>query len=136
MSDPDASRSDGNVCRRPRRAEGADQLARLRIDLRDRAVVGVDDPDAALADGDSRRGRPQRHAIDDVARLGIESERARRSVIPRAFWYFSIAGSVTLLAYALYRRDPVFIVSQLPNSLIYLRNIWLLARERRADLLS
>lgn len=56
----------------------------------------------------------------------MASERARRSVIPLAFWYLSIAGSVVLLVYALYRRDPVFIVSQLPNSIIYFRNLHLL----------
>lgn len=62
----------------------------------------------------------------------VASERARRSVIPVAFWYLSIAGSLVLLCYALYRRDPVFIVSQLPNSIIYLRNLHLLRRERQA----
>ena len=63
----------------------------------------------------------------------LASERARRSVIPVAFWYLSIAGSVVLLGYAIYRRDPVFIVSQLPNSIIYFRNLHLLKREREAD---
>lgn len=62
----------------------------------------------------------------------VASERARRSVIPVAFWYLSIAGSLVLLCYALYRRDPVFIVSQLPNSIIYLRNLHLLRREGQA----
>ena len=62
----------------------------------------------------------------------VASERARRSVIPVAFWYLSIAGSLVLLCYALYRRDPVFIVSQLPNSIIYLRNLHLLRREQQA----
>jgi len=61
----------------------------------------------------------------------VASERAGRSVVPRAFWYFSLLGSFTLLAYALYRGDPVFIVSQLPNSIIYLRNLHLIAREGR-----
>lgn len=63
----------------------------------------------------------------------MASERARRSVIPLAFWYLSIAGSLVLLGYAIYRRDPVFIVSQLPNSIIYLRNLHLLKRERGAQ---
>ena len=55
------------------------------------------------------------------------------SVIPVAFWYLSIAGSLVLLCYALYRRDPVFIVSQLPNSIIYLRNLHLLRREQAGE---
>src|SRR5450631_2328781 len=42
----------------------------------------------------------------------IASERARKSVIPVAFWFFSIGGGVLLLVYALYRRDPVFIAGQ------------------------
>jgi lipid-A-disaccharide synthase-like uncharacterized protein len=62
----------------------------------------------------------------------ITSERAQRSVIPLAFWYFSISGSFILLAYALYRRDPVFILGHLANSVVYLRNLHLLMRERRA----
>ncbi len=62
----------------------------------------------------------------------LASERARRSVIPVTFWYLSIAGSVVLLGYALYRRDPVFIVSQLPNGIIYFRNLHLLRRAQEA----
>jgi lipid-A-disaccharide synthase-like uncharacterized protein len=62
----------------------------------------------------------------------LASERAQRSVIPVTFWYLSIFGSVVLLSYALYRRDPVFIVSQLPNGIIYFRNLHLLKREQQA----
>jgi lipid-A-disaccharide synthase-like uncharacterized protein len=56
----------------------------------------------------------------------ITSEKVRRSVIPRSFWYFSIAGSVMLLAYAIYRADPVFILGQATGVVIYLRNLVLL----------
>ena len=62
----------------------------------------------------------------------LASERARRSVIPVTFWYLSIAGSLVLLSYAWYRRDPVFIVSQLPNGIIYFRNLHLLKRAQEA----
>lgn len=62
----------------------------------------------------------------------ITSERRRKSVIPLAFWYFSIAGSLTLLAYALYRMDPVFILGHVANSVIYIRNLMLLMREKQA----
>lgn len=58
----------------------------------------------------------------------LSSERVKRSVIPIAFWYFSVAGGVTLLAYALYRQDPVFILGQGAGLLIYLRNLWLILR--------
>jgi lipid-A-disaccharide synthase-like uncharacterized protein len=63
----------------------------------------------------------------------IQSERLRRSVIPVAFWYFSLAGGVTLLAYALHRRDPVFIVGQAAGVFIYLRNLYLIMRHQRAQ---
>jgi lipid-A-disaccharide synthase-like uncharacterized protein len=63
----------------------------------------------------------------------LTSERMQRSVIPRAFWYFSIAGSLTLLAYALYRMDPVFILGHLMNSIIYLRNLHFLFKEGRLE---
>ena len=64
----------------------------------------------------------------------IASERAHRSVIPLAFWYFSIAGGMLLLVYALYRRDPVFIAGQAFGVFIYLRNLYFVLRERRTVL--
>jgi lipid-A-disaccharide synthase-like uncharacterized protein len=61
----------------------------------------------------------------------LNSERIKRSVIPLAFWYFSLAGGATLLAYAIHRSDPVFIVGQAMGLFIYLRNLWFIFRERR-----
>lgn len=63
----------------------------------------------------------------------VHSERARRSVIPVAFWYFSLAGSFVLLAYAIHRQDPVFIIGQAAGIVIYLRNLYLIFRERQAN---
>jgi len=60
----------------------------------------------------------------------IASERAQKSVVPRLFWYFSIAGGATLLAYAVWRQDPVFIVGQAFGLIVYVRNILLIRRER------
>lgn len=60
----------------------------------------------------------------------LASEREGRSVVPVSFWLLSIGGSLTLLAYALYRLDPVFIVAQMAGSFIYLRNLSLLRREK------
>ena len=54
----------------------------------------------------------------------IASERARQSVIPIAFWFFSIGGGVLLLIYALYRRDPVFIAGQGLGLIVYIRNLY------------
>jgi lipid-A-disaccharide synthase-like uncharacterized protein len=56
----------------------------------------------------------------------ISSEREGRSVLPVAFWYLSIAGSLTLFAYALHRRDVVFTVGQATGVLIYARNLHLM----------
>lgn len=64
----------------------------------------------------------------------IASERAGRSVVPVAFWFFSIAGGALLFAYALYREDPVFIAGQGAGLVIYARNLWLILREHRAAL--
>ena len=55
----------------------------------------------------------------------IYSEVNRRSVLPRAFWYFSVLGGVTLLAYAIHQRDVVFIIGQAMGLLIYGRNLML-----------
>jgi lipid-A-disaccharide synthase-like uncharacterized protein len=60
----------------------------------------------------------------------IHSERIRRSIVPEAFWYFSIGGGITLLAYAIYREDPVFIFGQGLGLVIYARNIWMIWREK------
>jgi lipid-A-disaccharide synthase-like uncharacterized protein len=54
----------------------------------------------------------------------IASERARKSVIPVAFWFFSLGGGTLLLIYALYRRDPVFIAGQALGLLVYIRNLY------------
>ena len=59
----------------------------------------------------------------------IASEKAGKSVIPFSFWLFSLGGSIFLLIYAIYRKDPVFILGQAPNLLIYSRNIWLIKKK-------
>jgi len=64
----------------------------------------------------------------------LASERVKRSVIPTAFWYFSLAGGVTLLAYAIHRQDPVFIAGQGLGLVVYLRNLYLIrAGKQKAD---
>jgi len=61
----------------------------------------------------------------------IASERAGKMVIPVAFWFFSIGGGALLLAYALYQRDPVFILGQGFSFLVYGRNLFFELRDRR-----
>jgi lipid-A-disaccharide synthase-like uncharacterized protein len=61
----------------------------------------------------------------------LSSEKLKKSVIPTSFWYFSLAGGCTLLAYAIHRQDPVFIVGQAMGLFIYLRNLQFLWRGRK-----
>lgn len=56
----------------------------------------------------------------------VHSERLKKSVVPVAFWFFSLGGGSILLIYAIYQRDPVFIMGQGLGLLIYLRNLALI----------
>ena len=62
----------------------------------------------------------------------VVSEKKGESTIPLAFWYCSIGGAVVLLAYAIHRQDPVFIVGQSMGSIIYIRNLILIDRKKKA----
>lgn len=61
----------------------------------------------------------------------LASERVRRSVVPTAFWWLSLAGGATLLTYAIWRRDPVFILGQGAGLFVYVRNLMLIRQGRR-----
>jgi lipid-A-disaccharide synthase-like uncharacterized protein len=61
----------------------------------------------------------------------IASERARRSVVPEVFWYYSFAGGLMLFVYAIYRADPVFILGQGTGLFIYTRNIYFIWRTKK-----
>lgn len=58
----------------------------------------------------------------------IASERKSESQIPIAFWYMSLVGGLITLAYAIYRKDPVFIAGQSVGAVVYVRNLVLIAR--------
>jgi lipid-A-disaccharide synthase-like uncharacterized protein len=60
----------------------------------------------------------------------IVSEKKKESHIPLAFWYLSLAGSMILLSYAIYRRDPVFILGQTTGFIVYIRNLMLIYKKR------
>lgn len=60
----------------------------------------------------------------------LASERAKRTVVPVSFWWFSLLGGISLGIYFLRRGDPVAIMGQLFPTLIYLRNLWLIYAER------
>jgi lipid-A-disaccharide synthase-like uncharacterized protein len=62
----------------------------------------------------------------------VASERKGESIIPIYFWYLSLIGSLILLAYAIFRRDPVFILGQSTGLFVYTRNLMLIYRKRVA----
>ena len=61
----------------------------------------------------------------------LRSERENRSVIPLAFWYFSVGGGLVLLLYALWRQDPVIICGQGLGLFIYARNLYFILRPKQ-----
>ncbi len=63
----------------------------------------------------------------------LYSEYRKRSLIPVGFWYLSLVGSSLLLAYAIYRQDPVFILGQSFGFIVYLRNLQLIARQHESE---
>ena len=64
----------------------------------------------------------------------IRSEKDKKSVIPVAFWYFSIGGGTVLLLYAIWRQDPVIICGQGLGLFIYARNLYFILRPQTEDI--
>ena len=62
----------------------------------------------------------------------IASEKKAQSEVPISFWYMSLIGGLITLAYAIYRRDPVFIAGQSVGSVVYVRNLMFIHRASRA----
>jgi len=60
----------------------------------------------------------------------IYSEKKGESYIPILFWYLSIFGGIGLLAYAIFRKDPVIISGQTFGIFIYLRNLILIYKKK------
>ncbi|GBG14709.1 protein translocase subunit SecD [Novimethylophilus kurashikiensis] len=61
----------------------------------------------------------------------VHSERHQKSVIPVSFWYYSLIGGLTVLAYGFHKLEPVIILGQLPGTIVYTRNLMLIYREKR-----
>ena len=64
----------------------------------------------------------------------IYSEINKKSIIPLGFWFFSILGGLTLLVYAIHRKDPVFIMGQSTGLFIYARNLYFINKQHKIDL--
>ena len=60
----------------------------------------------------------------------ISSERAGKSVVPMAFWFFSMGGGLMTLVYGIAKREPVIIIGQSMATVIYIRNIMLIVKNR------
>ncbi|MCS6293743.1 MAG: lipid-A-disaccharide synthase N-terminal domain-containing protein [Nitrospira sp.] len=63
----------------------------------------------------------------------LASERSASSKVPISFWYLSLVGGLITLAYAIYRKDPVFIAGQSIGSVVYVRNLMLIYRENQTN---
>jgi lipid-A-disaccharide synthase-like uncharacterized protein len=61
----------------------------------------------------------------------IVSEKSRKSVVPAAFWWLSLFGALALFAYFVWRQDAVGVLGQAPGLVIYIRNLRLLAKQKR-----
>lgn len=53
------------------------------------------------------------------------SRRLHRSVLPVSFWAISLLGSSIIIAYAVFRLDPVLILGQSGGFIVYIRNIFI-----------
>lgn len=53
----------------------------------------------------------------------VQSERARRTVVPRAFWQLSLCGAACVVAYNVAIREPVFVLGAIAQIFIYARNL-------------
>src|ERR687888_364357 len=60
----------------------------------------------------------------------IASERAGNSVVPMAFWFCSMGGGLMTLVYGVVKREPVIILGQSLATIIYIRNIMLIVKNR------
>ena len=65
----------------------------------------------------------------------IFSEKAKKSVVPVAFWYFSLLGGLILFIYALHIDDPVIILGQGLGLFIYLRNLYFVHNKKTAEVI-
>ena len=63
------------------------------------------------------------------------SEKAKKSVMPVAFWYFSLGGGVITTVYAVHlgKSGLPFLMGQVGGLVVYARNLMLIYREKKAN---
>ena len=57
------------------------------------------------------------------------SEKNKKSSLPFGFWALSLVGSLLILIYAIFRKDPVLLVGHLLGATIYVRNLLILKKQ-------
>jgi lipid-A-disaccharide synthase-like uncharacterized protein len=62
----------------------------------------------------------------------LASEKRKESVIPVAFWYLSLGGTIMILIYSIRQKDIVFITASVLNALIYIRNLVLINSKNKS----
>ena len=63
----------------------------------------------------------------------IVSEKKKESIVPLSFWYLSLCGGVILLIYAIYKKDPVFMLGQASGLIVYARNLMLITKKKNMN---
>jgi lipid-A-disaccharide synthase-like uncharacterized protein len=63
----------------------------------------------------------------------VASERKKRSVVPLAFWYLSIAGSLLLLLYGIHFRRLAVVMGQSFGFIVYIRNLMIIRNHARTN---
>ena len=61
----------------------------------------------------------------------VYSRKRHESILPLGFWLISLLGSAIIVSYAIVRHDPVLILGQATGLVVYIRNIWILKKQRR-----
>ena len=61
----------------------------------------------------------------------VYSRKRHESILPLGFWLISLLGSAIIVSYAIVRHDPVLILGQSTGLVVYIRNIWILKKQRR-----
>lgn len=61
------------------------------------------------------------------------SWRRHESVLPRGFWIISLIGSGVIVAYGIFRKDPVLILGQSFGFLAYIRNLMIGFKKSSSD---
>lgn len=61
------------------------------------------------------------------------TEKKKQVVVPQAFWWLSLAGSLMLLCYSISQRDSVFIYAYLFPWIPYMRNLVIHRRNKAAS---